>query len=146
MFVDQEVVAAGSPHVPTIIHRPIALSDFEFGITQDGDVYVKGTQVHPDYVFEPDYELMPLDELKDFVARERHLPDIPTAKDIEENGLNLTLFQARLLEKVEELTLYLFDQDEKLAQLKSQNGYLRDENRALEDRMIALEQRLASSE
>ncbi len=64
------------------------------------------TQTFPDYVFEPDYSLMPLAELKAFIEENKHLPNVPSVDDVAENGLNMTELQMRLLEKVEELTLY----------------------------------------
>ncbi len=72
----------------------------------------------PDYVFAPDYRLPPLGEVAEFVAREKHLPGIPSAAEIQENGLNLTQFQMKLLEKIEELTLYTLQQEEKIARLE----------------------------
>ena len=66
----------------------------------------------PDYVFEEDYPLMPLDELRAFVESEKHLPNVPSAAEIEEDGLNMTEFQMRLLEKIEELTLHVLEQQE----------------------------------
>ncbi len=88
-----------------------------------GDIRVSGgsfiddnvTLLAPDYVFEPDYELMPLDELAAFVRAERHLPNVPKAAEIKASGLNLSQFQMRLLEKIEELTLYTLAQEERLA-------------------------------
>ena len=64
----------------------------------------------PDYVFEPDYELMPLSELAAFVSDNRHLPNVPPAADMAENGVNVTQLSLRLLEKVEELTLHTIAQ------------------------------------
>ena len=64
----------------------------------------------PDYVFEPDYTLMPLDELEAYIDREKHLPNIPSAAEVEREGINLGEFQMRLLEKVEELVLYTLRQ------------------------------------
>lgn len=86
----------------------------------------------PDYVFEEGYALMPLNELGDYVAREKHLPNVPTAEEIAENGLNLGAFQMHLLEKVEELTLYLVEQND---QLRDQE----DRNRNLEEDLAALQ-------
>jgi hypothetical protein len=64
----------------------------------------------PDYVFAPNYELMPLSQLAAFIAENQHLPNVPSATEIEENGLDMTTMQMRLLEKVEELTLYILQQ------------------------------------
>ncbi|MGH9360529.1 MAG: hypothetical protein ACRD2T_01325 [Thermoanaerobaculia bacterium] len=87
-----------------------------------GDVRVTGGNfidddppLGPDYVFEPDYELMPLAELAAFVRTEKHLPNVPKAAEIKASGLNLSQFQMRLLEKIEELTLYALAQEEQLA-------------------------------
>ncbi|WP_339616199.1 hypothetical protein [uncultured Gilvimarinus sp.] len=66
----------------------------------------------PDYVFEDDYVLMSIQELKTFIDKNSHLPNVPSARDVNENGLNHTEFQLRLLEKIEELTLYTIQQQE----------------------------------
>jgi hypothetical protein len=81
---------------------------------------VNGTTLNvPDYVFEEDYPLMSLAHLQMYVAREKHLPNMPSAEDIMEDGLNLNQFQMRLLEKIEELTLYTFGQQEQIAALEA---------------------------
>jgi len=72
---------------------------------------------YPDYVFEPHYKLMPMDELKAFIDKHRHLPNVPPAEEIVENGLNLTEMNIRLIEKVEELTLYTLQQQETISAL-----------------------------
>ncbi len=97
-----------------------------------GDIRVSGgsfiddgtTLNVPDYVFEPDYELMPLDELRAFISREKHLPNVPSADDVKKEGLNLSQVQMRLLEKVEELTLYTLKLDEQVKALQSENARL----------------------
>ena len=67
-----------------------------------------------DYVFAPDYPLMPLGEVAAFVARERHLPNVPSGEEIARSGLDLGQFQMKLLEKIEELTLYVLAQDREI--------------------------------
>jgi hypothetical protein len=64
----------------------------------------------PDYVFEPDYKLMPIEELQRYMEKEKHLPNVPNAGEIKEKGLNLGEFQMKLLEKIEELALYSVQQ------------------------------------
>ena len=71
----------------------------------------------PDYVFEPDYELMALSDLEAFVVENRHLPRIPPAEEMESEGINMTALQLRLLEKVEELTLYTIQQQKTIEAL-----------------------------
>lgn len=68
----------------------------------------------PDYVFEKNYILRPLSEVKKFIDENKHLPNVPSAKEIEENGLNLGEGNKLLIEKVEELTLYLIQLEENL--------------------------------
>jgi hypothetical protein len=112
-----------------------------------GDIRVSGgsfiddgvTLNAPDYVFEPSYSLMPLAELREFVSREKHLPNVPAAADIKKEGLNLSQFQMRLLEKIEELALYTLQQEEDVRSL-------RDENRELKARLEALENAQTSGE
>jgi hypothetical protein len=72
----------------------------------------------PDYVFDAEHALMPLEEVEQFVQVNKHLPDIPTAKDIQEKGVNVVNMQAKLLQKIEELTLYVIE-------LKKENQELR---------------------
>ena len=92
---------------------------------QGGSFIDDGTTLNvPDYVFDPGYPLMPIETLREFVARERHLPNVPSAEEIRENGLNLSQFQIRLLEKIEELTLYTLTQQEQIAILKDENARL----------------------
>lgn len=72
----------------------------------------------PDYVFKNDYELKPLPELEKFIQLNNHLPGIAPAKEIEKNGLELGEMNAILLKKIEELTLYLIQQDKEIKMLK----------------------------
>jgi len=71
----------------------------------------------PDYVFSNSYRLMPLEQLKDYIQQNQHLPDVPSAKEINERGVDVSENQAILLRKVEELTLYILQQEEKIQQL-----------------------------
>jgi 23S rRNA (cytosine1962-C5)-methyltransferase len=68
----------------------------------------------------PDYDLMPLDAVAAFVERERHLPNVPSEAEIRAaGGVNLSRFQMRLLEKIEELTLYTLAQQRAIEALES---------------------------
>lgn len=64
-----------------------------------------------DHVFLPEYPLMPLDKLEAFVGQHGHLPNIPTEAEVLQNGIELGEMNAKLLEKVEELTLYIIQQE-----------------------------------
>lgn len=72
----------------------------------------------PDYVFKKDYPLMPLNEVKAFIVANGHLPNVPTAKEIETDGVNLGEAAKTSMEKIEELTLYLIGQQEQLDEQK----------------------------
>lgn len=68
----------------------------------------------PDYVFAKDYALAPLHELKSFIETYQHLPNIPKASDVQKNGFAVGEMNRKLLEKVEELTLYTIQQQEQI--------------------------------
>lgn len=67
-----------------------------------------------DYVFEKDYPLMSIKEVKNFIEKNKHLPEVPTAEDVMKNGLELKEFNTLLLKKIEELTLHIIYLHEKL--------------------------------
>lgn len=67
----------------------------------------------PDYVFESDYELPTLQEVEAYVKQHKRLPEIPSAADIQRDGLNLAEMNLLLLKKVEELTLHLIEKEKK---------------------------------
>lgn len=80
------------------------------GLVKAGEVSVQNFTVGwPDYVFENKYQLTSLDALEQFIAERGHLPEIPTAKEVEDQGINIGDMNARLLKKVEELTLYVIE-------------------------------------
>lgn len=74
----------------------------------------------PDYVFKKDYKLMPLNELETYLDQNSHLPDVPSASEVEKNGINLGEMDAALLKKVEELTLYMIEQEKRIKALEAQ--------------------------
>ncbi len=77
-------------------------------------------ETFPDYVFAPDYELMPLADLERFVTSERHLPGVPSASEVGRDGLDMTRLQVQLLKKVEELTLYTVRQQAQIEALQAE--------------------------
>lgn len=77
------------------------------------------TNLWADYVFSKDYDLMPLSEVKTFIERNGHLPNVPSANEIEEKGeISIGTMQIKMMEKIEEITLYLL-------QLKEENELLK---------------------
>lgn len=82
---------------------------------------VKVTQNNPwpDYVFGEDYPLTPLSETEKYVKANKHLPDMPSAKEVEENGVDLGEMNRKLLEKMEEMTLHMIQMQKKIDALES---------------------------
>jgi hypothetical protein len=73
-----------------------------------------------DFVFEPTYKLRSLAELETFIKTNKHLPDIAPAREMQENGVSAGEMQSKLLQKVEELTLYLIEKDKEIIALKKE--------------------------
>lgn len=94
-----------------------------FALDWNGNLTVKGVTVtvdnFPDYVFEKDYNLMSIEELDTYIKANKHLPNVPSAADVKENGANLGDLNKALLEKVEELTLYIIEQQKQINELKA---------------------------
>ena len=84
------------------------------------EVRVQPTASWPDYVFGKDYKLMSLDELETKINADKHLPNIPTATEVKENGIMLGDMQTKAMEKIEELTLYLIDLGKQNKELKKE--------------------------
>lgn len=72
----------------------------------------------PDYVFQPTYQLRPLDQVADFIKENGHLPGIPSAQEVAKEGFEVAEMQQKLLEKIEELTLYIIQQQKEIEVLK----------------------------
>lgn len=87
------------------------------GITAE-EVKVKVKTAWSDYVFYPDYQLKSLAEVETFIKQNGHLPEVPNAKTVEENGIELGEMNALLLRKIEELTLYILEQEKRIKALE----------------------------
>jgi len=79
-----------------------------------------------DHVFASEYKLCSLKELEQFIRENKHLPEIPSAQEVEKNGINLGEMQGKLLLKVEELTLYLIEQQKLIEELQKHLSELED--------------------
>lgn len=74
----------------------------------------------PDYVFDYSYSLRPLSEVEQYIRQHHHLPEVPSAAEVKEQGLDLGANQAILLKKIEELTLYVIAQQKEIEALKKE--------------------------
>ena len=73
-----------------------------------------------DFVFDKDYKLRPLSEVNAYILQNQHLPEIPSAEEMQKHGVNVNELQIQLLQKVEELTLYIIQQEQRIQELESQ--------------------------
>ena len=98
----------------------------------------------PDYVFTKEYKLPSLVSVEAFIKKEQHLPDVPSAADVEKDGLDMGTMDATLLKKVEELTLYLIEQNKTLLEqqekLTGQHNKLMEQQQKLEGQNKRIEQ------
>jgi len=101
----------------------------DVALTVNGTVHSKEVKVdlsiYPDYVFKPKYVLPKLSDVKTYIDKNHHLPDVPTEAEVVKNGLNVGQSETMLLKKVEELTLYLIDQQKTNAKLQNEIDQLK---------------------
>ena len=95
-----------------------ATPDVNYLLSVSGKIKAKGLRVQTtgwaDYVFEPSYPLRSLSELEKFIRVKKHLPEMPTTAEVEKKGVDVSEIQVKLLQKIEELTLYIIEQNKRL--------------------------------
>lgn len=99
-------------------------------LTVNGNIHAKGVLIDmtgplADFVFDDDYPLMPLNKVKKFITINKHLPGIPSAKEVSQKSLDVGQMQNLLLQKIEELTLYILEQQKQINELQSEIKTLR---------------------
>lgn len=77
------------------------------------EVTVQNSTIWPDYVFDSEYVLMPLEDVEKSILKNKHLPNIPSALEVKQKGIELGEMNRKLMEKVEELTLYIIELNKK---------------------------------
>nr|WP_315247365.1 tail fiber protein [uncultured Flavobacterium sp.] len=126
----------------------IGTSSPDSKLTVAGNIHAREVKVTmnagavPDYVFTNDYKLKSLEDVEAYIKKNSHLPEIPSAKEIEKNGLMLAEMNMSLLKKIEELTLYSIEQNKNNKELKRKVEKLEKENEAfksLSERLSKLE-------
>jgi hypothetical protein len=99
----------------------------------NGTIHAKEVKIDltgwPDYVFSNNYKLPALNELKLHIDENKHLPGIPTEMEVQENGVNLGEMQVKLLQKIEELTLYAIQQQEMIDRLNAKIEKIENEKK-----------------
>lgn len=95
----------------------------------NGQIHARSVKIDvknwADFVFKEGYDLPRLSEIESYITREGHLPNIPSTEEVVQNGVELGEMQKRLLQKVEELTLYLIAQDKEIETLKKEVAHLK---------------------
>ena len=123
--------ATPSAAVEALIIRDLATNKINFKVKSDGYVYSREINVmptnitFPDYVFDKKYNLMSIENLNNYINKNKHLPNIPSAKQVEKDGINIAEMQIKQMEKIEEAFLYIIQ--------------LKKENEELKERLIKLE-------
>lgn len=123
-----------TPFMRLAVRKTDGTDELRFKVEANGNVYCTKLMIRladsipvPDFVFKPTYKLMPLSEVKSFVYTNSHLPNIPSEAEIRESGLSVDDMQLKLLEKVEELTLYMIELDEKNQMQEKDNAAMKAE-------------------
>jgi hypothetical protein len=98
----------------------------DYPLTVNGSIHAKEVRVDlnvpaPDYVFEKDYQLTSLEDIKTYIDQNKHLPEVPSAKEMEKNGVQLGEMNMILLRKIEELTLHAIEQNKMIEEMKKEN-------------------------
>lgn len=91
-----------------------------------------------DFVFDNDYELRTLEEVEEHINEMGHLPEIPSEAEVTENGINLGEMDAKLLQKIEELTLYMIDMNKRMNEIEQENLELKESNKELKEEISTL--------
>lgn len=86
-----------------------------------------------DFVFEQDYSLRPLSEVEAFINENKHLPEVPSEKQMTEDGLDMSKMQIKLLQKIEEMTLYIIQQQKQLDEQDRKNASLEEKIKGLQE-------------
>ena len=110
-------------HGQLLINTTSAPSTYKLGV--NGKIICEGMTVKlksqwADYVFDEDYDLMSLEEVETHIQNNKHLPGVPSAKEVAETGLDIETMQVKMMEKIEELTLYIIEQDKQIKTQQTQ--------------------------
>jgi hypothetical protein len=106
------------------------------GVVHSKEVKVDLNVEGPDYVFEKEYSLPSLESVKTYIDQNKHLPEVPSAKEMEANGINVSEMNMLLLRKIEELTLYVIDQRKEIDELKNRSVSPRVSGEKVEELML----------
>lgn len=120
----------------------IGTTDPKNKLSVNGTIWAKEVKVSlsdaADWVFDANYKLKPLADVEKYIYENKHLPEIPSAEEFRQNDMNLSEMSNKLLQKIEELTLYAIEQQKELDRLKTEN----ENYKLLAERLSAIEKEL----
>jgi hypothetical protein len=118
-------IGVGTPKVGGLAANAMLSVD---GLILAREIKVAIANTHwADFVFEKNYKLMPLAEVEKYIAKNQHLPNVPTNEDVQLDGIDLVAMHATLLQKIEELTLYLISESKRIEKLEQENALLKQQ-------------------
>lgn len=125
MNLKGRIELTGNMEITTSSNTPLIIKNSSIKILQldnNGLLHARrikvDTDTWADFVFEKNYKLMSLNELQSYINENKHLPNVPSENEVVENGVDLVEMNKILLQKVEELTLYLLQQQKEIDELK----------------------------
>lgn len=126
-IVDNNVIVKGVLAIGTSITNYTN----NYSLAVNGKIGAKDIQIEskswPDYVFAPEYKLPSLSEVEQYIVKNRHLKDIPSAETVSAEGYSMSEVDAAMLKKIEELTLYVIDQQKQIESLKKELVLIKSE-------------------
>ncbi|MBS7256144.1 tail fiber protein [Flavobacterium branchiicola] len=126
----------------------VGVSKPDSKLTVAGNIHAQEVKVTvnagivPDYVFASDYKLRSLNEVELFIKQNNHLPEIPSSKEIEKNGLMMAEMNFNLLKKIEELTLYMIEMKKENEEMKIENEEMKKDNLNIKKKQTELEKQI----
>lgn len=122
----------------------IGTTNPDMKLTVNGNIHAKEIKIDlnipaPDYVFKKDYKLKTIEKVEKFIKENHHLPEMPSAREFEENGIMQAEMDMNLLKKIEELTLYTIQQEKEIENLKKENEKMKSSDKELFELRLRLE-------
>jgi hypothetical protein len=137
----QTIVFSGTRQYKSIMQDRVGIGTNtpDSALTVNGTIHSKEVKVDllcwPDYVFKKEYDLPTLEEVETHIKEKGHLKNIPSEKEVLRTGVNLGEMNAKLLQKIEELTLYMIDLNKKVNELQVNNKKFEEENIILKSKI-----------
>lgn len=118
---------AGKIHSDTLVTSIAQIGEVQSdslrtGVIKTGAIFVDSAY-GADFVFDNNYQLRSLQDVYSYIQEHGHLPEIQSAADMQQNGVNMSEFQIQLLQKIEELTLYIIQQEQRIKELENIINY-----------------------